>query len=311
MIRLRLLLIGAQLVLTAVAWGNELSNPGFEEAAAGKLAGWTVQGDGYAIDRQVVHDGRQSLRCEAADSEHTYGTAQVIHYARPDRRPIIVGGWSKAQDVVSSGDYCVYLDVIYDDGTPWWGPASAWLPGTHDWQYAAQVFTPEKPVREIRAYVFLRHSKGKAWFDDVFVDRGGLHVLKPRVETDFPRTTSGHIRAELSQDAEWRCVLRDAAGNELDSHSGRGSAIAWDWADRENLRLVRLSIAAKSANGERIDFQMPVDLPARRAIRSAADTPSGGAIRCRRSIRPSFPRPSPARPRFRWPATSGRDFNWP
>jgi hypothetical protein len=263
MIRLRLLLVSAQFVIVAAACGNELANPGFEQSAAGKLAGWVSQGDGYAIDRQARHDGRQSMRCEAADGEHTYGTSQIIRYAHPDKRPIIVGGWSKAQDVVSSGDYCVYLDVIYADGTPWWGLASAWLPGTHGWQYAAETFRPEKPVREIRVYVFLRHSKGTAWFDDVFVDRGGLHVLQPRVETDFPHTAGGHIRAELSQDAEWRCVLRDAAGRELDTRSGRGSAIVWDWADRENARLVRLSIAAKNASGERVDFQMPVDLPAR------------------------------------------------
>ena len=144
---LRLFLICAQFVLATAILGNDLANPGFEEAAGGKLAGWTLQGEGNAIDRQTVHGGRQSLCCEAADGDHTYGAAQVIRYDRPDRRPIIAGGWSKAQNV-AGGDYCVFLDVIYADGTPWWGLISDWLPGTHDWQYTADLLAGKTGPRD-------------------------------------------------------------------------------------------------------------------------------------------------------------------
>ena len=89
------------------------------------------------------------------------GIGQVIHYDQPDKRPIIVGGWSKAEDVGGGGDYCLYLDIIYDDGTPWWGKTAAWTRGSHGWQYTAEAYQPEKPVREIRAYVFLRHTRAR------------------------------------------------------------------------------------------------------------------------------------------------------
>jgi hypothetical protein len=283
---LRLILIAAQLAISAAVLGNELSNPGFEQSAAGKLAGWTSPGQGYALDRQTVHEGHQSLCCEAADRDHAYGAAQVIRYDRPDRRPIIFGGWSKARSVVGSGDYSVYLDVIYDDGTPLWGLVGAWSTGTHDWEYTARVCWPEKPVREIRAYVFLRQTTGKAWFDDVFVHRGGLHVVQPRISSDFPRTAFGErIRAGLTQDAEWRCTLLDAAGKELDAHAGRGSAISWDWPGRHNARPARLSIAAKTSNGERVELQVPARLPER----AANPVRSGYAVWWRNAMQKVYP----------------------
>ena len=152
---------------------NELANPGFEESTGTDLAAWHAYGRGHAIDREVAHGGQQAIRCEARGSQDATGAAQVIRYDKPDKRPIVVGGWSKADDVDAGGDYCVYLDIFFEDGSPWWGQMAGWSRGRHDWQYTAQVFYPEKPVKEIQTFVLLRRTSGTAWFDDIFVCRGG------------------------------------------------------------------------------------------------------------------------------------------
>ena len=179
------------LAIQSVALTNELADPGLEKTVADRLAAWTPYGRGYALDATEVQSGRLAVRCETRGDQDGMGIAQVIHYDRPDKRPIIVGGWSKAEDVGSGGDYCLYLDILYDDGTPWWGKTAAWTRGSHGWQYTAEVYQPEKPVRQIQAFVFLRRTKGKAWFDNVFIHRGGLHATQVRVMSDFPRRPNG------------------------------------------------------------------------------------------------------------------------
>jgi hypothetical protein len=254
-----LVLIGAA---STVVRANELSNSGFEETAADKLAAWNPLGAKHAIDRETIHAGRQSLRLEPTDPTRTCGVAQIVRYEKPDKRPIIVGGWSKAHDVGASGDYCLYLDVIYDDGSPWWGKTAIWARGTHDWQYTAQVYRPLKPVREIRAYVFLRRTTGKAWFDDVFLDRGGLHATSVHVAPDFPRTRHGQrIDAQLTVAADWRCALLGCDLQELDSVKGQGKDIVWNWEGQSHAVPALLRITAQTKSGQRLDLPIPLAQP--------------------------------------------------
>ena len=246
---------------------NELTNPDFEEVASqekAKLSGWKPQGQGYSLDTQAAHRGQKSISCESNRMDQTRGVGQVIRYEKPDRRPIVVGGWSKAQDVSGAGDYCIYMDIVYEDGTPWWGQTSRWTAGTHNWQYTAHVFYPEKPVREIRVYVFLRRLQGKVWFDDLFLHRGGLHVTDLRMDSDFPRTAYGQrIRAQLTHDADWRCTVLDAAGRELESQTGHGKTISWNRDSRPDAMPVKLKITAQARGQNTASLEMPVAMPAR------------------------------------------------
>ena len=101
------LAIAIVLAVQSVALTNELADPGLEKIVADRLAAWTPYGRGYALDATEVHSGRLAVRCETRGDQDGMGIAQVIHYDRPDKRPIIVGGWSKAEDVGSGGDYCL------------------------------------------------------------------------------------------------------------------------------------------------------------------------------------------------------------
>jgi hypothetical protein len=262
----RCLLLNVLLVLAlhCPAAANELTNPGLENPAAERLAGWTPYGRGYALDATAAHSGKFSVQCEVNSSQDGAGIVQVIRYDRPDKRPIIVGGWSKAEGVGGGGDYSVYLDVIHDDGTPWWGMIAAWPRGSHDWQYTAEVYHPEKPIREIRTHVFLRHTTGKVWFDDLFIHRGGLHATRVRLMSDFPRSAHGQrIRARLTEPSDWRCELLDAGGRQIDASQGHGEAIAWDWLERPNLQIAALRLTGQARGGERLDLTVPASLPKR------------------------------------------------
>lgn len=280
-------LSGALLAAQAADVANEFENAGFEDTAAAKLTAWKPYRQGFALDSENLHGGKQSMRCESTKPTQACGAGQIIHCSRPDKRPIIVGGWSRAENVGAGGDYCVYLDVIYEDGSPWWGKISGWSRGTHDWEYTAQVYWPEKPVREIRAYVFLRRTTGKAWFDDVFVHRGGLHVLHPRAASDFPRTLHGQrIRAQLTASADWRCVLLDVDGKELDACSGRGNAVSWDWTGRADVHPARLCITAKNSSGEQTELRLPVAGP---PARGANPVRSGYAVWWQNAMQKVYP----------------------
>ena len=105
------------------------------------------------------------------------GFSHEFTYDKPDRTPVLFGGESRAKDVVA-GDYCLYVDLWYDDGTPKWALTARFAAGTHDWQRSACVFLPEKPVKKIRIHALLRNpgrnatpARGEAEFRNVYLVR--------------------------------------------------------------------------------------------------------------------------------------------
>jgi len=273
--------------------GNQLINPGFEEGEAGTLEGWEGYGRGFTVDESEVYSGRRVMKCTARGLEDGMGAVQIIRYEKPDKRPIIVGGWSKAEKVGGGGDYSVYLDVIYEDGTPLWGKTSAWGRGTHDWEYNARIYWPAKPVREIQTFVFIRRTTGTAWFDAIKVYRGGLHLTGFQVGSDYPRRRNGRrLRAGLTQKAEWRCDLLAPQGDVLDSLDGTGDAIRWLWQQRGRVRPEFVRFVAQTGNGERVDFTGSIRLP------PVPENPvkKGYAAWTETSMRKVFPTESPRIP---------------
>ena len=142
----------------------------------------------------VVLDGETSPRVLAGSHRsspplaHTpvkAGRWKTFTYDKPDRVPVVFGGWSRAEGV-KSRDYCMYLDVQYANGSREWGLGrqAEWRQGTHDWEYACAVLLPKKPVSKIEAYVYNRHGTGKAEFRDLFIERregNGDHINYTRM----------------------------------------------------------------------------------------------------------------------------------
>lgn len=219
--------VGA-ILLSALAAGfalgaQELTNGGFEEAADGKAKGWRPYGS-YVCTGDVVRSGAQAVRCEPRGAQAGSGVMQELVYEKPDRAPVLFGGWSKAEGVTAS-DYCIYLDIWYEGGGNAWGVTANWSQPTHGWEYAAEVFYPEKPIRKIQYFVFLRRGTGRVWFDDLTLERRApeLGVKTLRAVSDFPHTRDGvRVTADFWKRAEWRCRVTDAEGRERGTFSGSG-----------------------------------------------------------------------------------------
>ena len=66
-----------------------------------------------------------------------------------------------------SGEYAIYIDLIYQDGTPLWGQIAPFAVGTHDWQKKTLTILPSKPVKSLTMYTLFRNKSGKVAFRDM------------------------------------------------------------------------------------------------------------------------------------------------
>ncbi|NOX53099.1 MAG: hypothetical protein GXP27_01400 [Planctomycetes bacterium] len=146
-------------------------NPELTEQRGDTFVGWNGYGKGYEVDGRTARTGRASARCSRRSSGRAAGIGQSIRISTQKLAPIVVGAWSKAKDVSGTPDnnYSVYVDLIYEDGTPLWGQAAPFSTGTHDWQYREVTIVPEKPVRQLTVYGLFRGHTGTVWFDDFSV----------------------------------------------------------------------------------------------------------------------------------------------
>ena len=119
-------------------------------------------------------------------------------YDKPSKLPVVFGGASRSVDACAR-DYCIYLDMWYDDGTPEWGVRAEWSAGTHDWEMTAGAFVPGKPIRKIQMFVFLRHGTGKAEFKDLWLERreGNCDVLGTKRMTGRPFVDAEQLSLKL------------------------------------------------------------------------------------------------------------------
>ncbi len=149
-----------------------LSNGGFEIGNGPKLSDWQSAPRGY---RRAPGEGRQgssALACENPQGDGWAGASQTIRLDRTNAAPLIVRGWSQAENVGGSADtgYSLYADLIYADGTTLWGQTANFACGTHDWQQRSFIILPEKPVKSVTLHCLFRGHSGNAWFDDVAVE---------------------------------------------------------------------------------------------------------------------------------------------
>jgi len=188
--------------------GNLLRNGSFEEGDKPPLPSWNFYGIGYRLSDDAV-DGKRSILCESDDTQTICGAMQTINLEQRQPVPLILHGFSKSENVFPanlSGDYSLYLDARYVDGSPLWGEIVP-FGGTRDggrgtgWEWGWRLIVPEKPIREAIVYALFRYRRGKAWFDGVGLselklpERVKLESLEPKlqalVDGDFRTSWQG------------------------------------------------------------------------------------------------------------------------
>jgi hypothetical protein len=162
-----------------------------------------------------VRQAGEPMVCDNAnDAQARGGFVQTVVLNQTAPQPVIVSAWSKAENVGGSrdGEYALYLDIVYADGTPLWGQTAPFRTGTHDWQQAEVKLFPEKPIKTVSCNLLLRGHSGKAlfrqpqlvqiesrgaatWFDGLLVQpktsAAGFQVRDVAADSDFVTFTEG------------------------------------------------------------------------------------------------------------------------
>ena len=148
-----------------------LSNTGFENTSRGTAVGWRPYEQGYALALGEGRSGSSAIVCTNSTGTGRFGAYQVLQLNRKTPAPLLVTGWSKAENVSGSPspDYSIYVDIIYTDGTPLWGQTGNFSTGTHGWERRSFIIAPSKPVATVYVYALFRNIKGRVWFDDIEV----------------------------------------------------------------------------------------------------------------------------------------------
>ncbi|MEN6303860.1 MAG: hypothetical protein ABFD96_14105, partial [Armatimonadia bacterium] len=180
---------------------NLVATPGFEQLQDGKPVGWESQlSPDWAVDEQVVHGGKASLRFVKPEAGTQFWISQTVTLNQTKAQPLVVGGWSKAEGVEGTrgSEYSVWVDLQYVDGTPLYGQKATFEVGTHDWQHSEYSFIVSKPVRSATiSLLFRRGFNGKVWFDDISLQE--LQTGGAAVFDRTPVTTAGGGKAGKPQ----------------------------------------------------------------------------------------------------------------
>ncbi len=125
-----------------------------------KVDAWRPFGQGFS-----QRDG--IFTCDnGRDPKVQRGVSQTITLNQVRPEPIVATAWSKAQNVGGSrdSDYALYVDLVYQDGSPLWGQVDAFNASSHDWEKAQVTIFPEKPVKSVTLNLLLRNHAGSAQF---------------------------------------------------------------------------------------------------------------------------------------------------
>ncbi|MCX8108376.1 MAG: hypothetical protein N3G20_06185, partial [Verrucomicrobiae bacterium] len=157
---------------TPVNQTNLVVNGSFELAIDGKVQHWSSAPAGMTFAPRQGRASSAAIVCESKDGHGWFGASQTIVANQQTPRPLLVRGWSKAENVSGSADsdYSLYVDLVYEDGEPLWGQTGNFRCGTHDWEKREFLIWPEKPVRSFTIHCLFRRHAGKVWFDDVSVE---------------------------------------------------------------------------------------------------------------------------------------------
>ncbi len=150
---------------------NLLRNGDFELGQPATLPAWQAAPDGFRVAPGEGRGGSQALACEAPTETGWRGASQTVALNRTHVAPLIVSGWSRAENVTGGRDsgYSLYADLVYQDGTPLWGQTANFGTGTHDWERRQVIIFPEKPVKSLTLNCLVRGHAGRVWFDDLAV----------------------------------------------------------------------------------------------------------------------------------------------
>ncbi len=178
--------------MQGVKGASLLRNGDFSEGGAAQASAWQSYQKGYSAASEAGRGKSRGITC-ASSGQEQLGAVQTISMNRTQPSPILVRGWSKAENVSSSPDpgYSLYVDLVYDDGSPLWGESAHFHCGTHDWEMQEFMIYPARAVKTLSVYCLFRGHTGRVWFDDLAVEElaAGESLVFQGVAVQIPSST--------------------------------------------------------------------------------------------------------------------------
>ena len=117
----------------------------------------------YNQNKKLVILTKDSVKISNPKAIKNCGIAFRVNLNQKKAVPILFSGESKAENVSGkkNGNYSIYADVFFTDGTKKYGVFESFNVGTHDWEKVTRVFKPAKPISYVRFNVLFRYHKGK------------------------------------------------------------------------------------------------------------------------------------------------------
>lgn len=165
----------------------------FEHAE--QLGNWNAYENGFTFEPDAGRDGGGAIRCTAEGPGQRHGAAQTVNINQPEARNLVIHGWSRAEGLQAAegGDWCLYVDITYDNGENLWGQKASFDPTVAGWQQAETVIEVTRPVRTAAVYALLRGNvTGTVYFDDLFLgeEGGAMNLLH---NASFEPTRPGEL----------------------------------------------------------------------------------------------------------------------
>ena len=114
--------------------------------------------------------GGEGWICETPSKEEMNAVVWSVTLDQKTPRPFLISGESQFSGPKhgASGDYSLYVDAMYSDGTPEWGIRADFegkekLNGG-EWESRSATFHPRKPIRRLTFYCLFRNREGAVSF---------------------------------------------------------------------------------------------------------------------------------------------------
>lgn len=189
--------------------------------------GWHGWQDGF------VRQGEEFVCDNGANARAQRGASQSVVLNQSEPQPLLAVAWSRAENVAGpgGGDYAIYLDLVYTDGTPDWGKTAPFNLGSHDWQRRQIVILPKKPIRSLSFHLLLRSHTGKAAFRGAELrpllgsEGACLFDSVPVVEKQAP--AEGFLVRDVAAGSPFVRIEREALGLRLDVRPSQSGEVRY------------------------------------------------------------------------------------
>lgn len=197
--------------------------------------------------------------CDNGDDQQLRrGAGKAVELKQSTPTPIVVKAKSRASKISGSPDsnYSLYLDIVYDDGTPLWGRQTPFQTGTHDWEEQQVLVVPDKPIKSVQCWLLMRAHSGKAEFKDLEI----YQLAVPDGSAVFDGVPVG------STTSYHGFILRDVAANSdflsFSDGQAHGVRISTKSSTRHGAQCVEAEISDDSGKDRILQLVYTLPLPA-------------------------------------------------